>query len=231
MQLDKTAGSSSSRTVTLPQGETQINDIAINESGTRLYSAAGNIVRVWDLSSFQSMCKLFGGPSAAVMCLDVKTTPQFDQVFAGSKDHYVKMFEVEPGASGCLTSSFNFDPPHYDGIQSMAIRGNSLFSGSRDACIKKWDLDQKQLSKAMSNAHKDWICALDFLPSYNCLLSGCRGGYLKLWNIDTCTPVGEMKAHTSPINSIATNSTHVFTASSDEIKLWRKSESTRLPSL
>ncbi|XP_041467223.1 kinesin-like protein KIF21A [Lytechinus variegatus] len=223
MQLDKTAGSSSSRTVTLPQGETQINDIAINQNGTRLYSAAGNIVRVWDLNSFQSMCKLFGGPSAAVMCLDVKTTPEYDQVFAGSKDHYVKMFEVEPAASGCLTSSFNFDPPHYDGIQSMAIKGNSLFSGSRDACIKKWDLEQKQLTKAMSNAHKDWICALDFLPSYNCLLSGCRGGYLKLWNIETCTPVGEMKAHTSPINSIATNSTHVFTASSDRtVSVWKK---------
>ncbi|XP_071509041.1 kinesin-like protein KIF21A [Diadema antillarum] len=214
MQLDRTAGSSASRTVALPQGETQINDIAINEAGTRLYSAAGNIVRVWDLSSFQSMCKLFGGPSAAVMCLEVKTTNGLDQVFAGSKDHYVKMFEVEPGASGCLTTAFNFDPPHYDGIQSMAIQGNSLFSGSRDACIKKWDLEQKQLTKPISNAHKDWVCALDFLPSNNCLLSGCRGGYLKLWNVDDCSLVGEMKAHTSPINSIATNSTNVFTASS-----------------
>lgn len=228
MQLDRTAGSSSSRTLTLPQGETQINDIAINEAGTRLYSAAGNIVRVWDLNSFQSMCKLFGGPSAAVMCLAVKTTSSMDQVYAGSKDHYVKMFEVEPAASGCLTPSFNFDPPHYDGIQSMAIQGSSLFSGSRDACIKKWDLEQKQLTKAMSNAHKDWICALDFLPSNNCLLSGCRGGYLKLWNTEDCSLVGEMKAHTSPINSIATNSTHVFTASSDQIKIWRKYDNRHL---
>ena len=65
----------------------------------------------------------------------------------------------------------------------------------------------------MSNAHKDWVCALDFLPSHSCLLSGCRGGYLKLWNVDNCSLIGEMKAHTSPINSIATNSSHVFTAS------------------
>lgn len=41
--------SSTSRTVTIPAGENQINQIALNPHGTVLYAAAGNSVRVWDL--------------------------------------------------------------------------------------------------------------------------------------------------------------------------------------
>lgn len=40
---------STSRTVAIPAGENQINQIALNPNGTVLYAAAGNSVRVWDL--------------------------------------------------------------------------------------------------------------------------------------------------------------------------------------
>ncbi|XP_033638364.1 kinesin-like protein KIF21A isoform X2 [Asterias rubens] len=218
--LDSSAGSSLYRSAALPTGESQINDIAVNDTGTRLYAAAGNIIRVWSLNNFQAICKLFGGPSAAIMCVVVDTQEDCDYVYAGSKDHYIKVFEVPSGATGCLTAKHNLDPPHYDGIQSIAIHKQLLFSGSRDACIKKWDLEKKQQLKTINSAHKDWICALDFLPGRDCLLSGCRGGYLKLWHLWDCSLIGEMKAHTSPINSIATNKTHVFTASSNVVKVW-----------
>ncbi|XP_071956481.1 kinesin-like protein KIF21A isoform X3 [Antedon mediterranea] len=213
---------SSTRTVAVPSGENQINDIAINNAGTQLYSAASNIVRVWDLNSFQATCKLSGGHSSAVMCIGVETQEDKNVVITGSKDHYIKLFEVPEGATGLITPKHTLDPPHFDGVQSLAINGSCLFSGSRDTCIKKWDLEKQILQKSVHGAHKDWICALDFLPGKDCLLSGCRGGQLKLWNISDCSQIGEMKAHSSPINSIATNSTHVFTASSDRtISVWR----------
>lgn len=40
---------SSSLQIELPSGEHHINDIAVNLSGTLMYSAVGNVVRVWDL--------------------------------------------------------------------------------------------------------------------------------------------------------------------------------------
>ena len=40
---------SDSRKIDLPVGEHHINDIALNQSGSLLYSAGGNVVRVWDL--------------------------------------------------------------------------------------------------------------------------------------------------------------------------------------
>lgn len=68
------------------------------------------------------------------------------------------------------------------------------------------------LSQQVPNAHKDWVCALGIVPGSPTLVSGCRGGLLKLWDVDTFAPIGEVKGHDSPINAICTNMTHVFTA-------------------
>uniref|UniRef100_A0A8C9MTL1 Kinesin family member 21B n=1 Tax=Serinus canaria TaxID=9135 RepID=A0A8C9MTL1_SERCA len=217
---DACAGTSS-RTVTSVQGEHQINQIALNPSGTALYAAAGNAVRVWELSRLQPVGKLSGhiGP---VMCLTVnQTASNHDLVVTGSKDHYVKVFEITEGMVGNISPTHNFEPPHYDGIECLAIQGDVLFSGSRDNGIKKWDLEQQELIQQIPNAHKDWVCALAFIPGRPMVLSACRGGVIKVWNVDTFTPVGEIKGHDSPINAICTNSKHIFTASSDlTVKLW-----------
>ncbi|XP_066543248.1 kinesin-like protein KIF21A isoform X2 [Amia ocellicauda] len=213
---------STNRTVTIPAGENQINQIALNPTGTFLYASAGNAVRMWDLKRFISTGKLTGhvGP---VMCLTVDQSGNGqDLIITGSKDHYIKMFDVSEGALGTVTPTFNFEPPHYDGIESLVIQGDSLFSGSRDNGIKKWDLSRKELLQQVPNAHRDWVCALGLVPGNPALLSGCRGGVLKLWHSDSLTPLGELKGHESPINGISTNSSHVFTAADDRtVKIWR----------
>ncbi|XP_070126207.1 kinesin-like protein KIF21A isoform X9 [Equus caballus] len=213
---------STSRTVAIPSGENQINQIALNPTGTFLYAASGNAVRMWDLKRFQSTGKLTGhlGP---VMCLTVdQISNGQDLIITGSKDHYIKMFDVTEGALGTVSPTHNFEPPHYDGIEALTIQGDNLFSGSRDNGIKKWDLAQKDLLQQVPNAHKDWVCALGVVPGHPVLLSGCRGGILKLWNMDTFVPVGEMKGHDSPINAICVNSTHIFTAADDRtVRIWK----------
>ncbi|XP_070686682.1 kinesin-like protein KIF21A [Pempheris klunzingeri] len=214
--------SNTSRTVTIPAGENQINQIALNPNGTVLYAAAGNSVRVWDLRRFASTGKLTGhlGP---VMCLTVdQSGNNQDLVITGSKDHYIKLFDVTEGSLGSIGPTHNFEPPHYDGIESLVVQGDILFSGSRDNGIKKWDLDRKDLLQQVPNAHRDWVCALGVVPGSPALLSGCRGGVLKLWHTDTLGTLGELKGHESPINSISTNSSHLFTASDDRtVKIWR----------
>ncbi|XP_061534344.1 kinesin-like protein KIF21A isoform X5 [Phycodurus eques] len=214
--------SSTSRTVTIPAGENLINQIMLNPNGTVLYAAAGNSVRVWDLRRFASTGKLTGhqGP---VMCLTVdQSGNNQDLVITGSKDHYVKLFDVTEGSMGSISPTHNFEPPHYDGIESLVVQGDFFFSGSRDNGIKKWDLDRKDLLQQVPNAHRDWVCALGVVPGFPFLLSGCRGGVLKLWHTDTLAGLGELKGHDSPINGISTNVSHLFTASDDRtVKIWR----------
>lgn len=222
VMLGDTCSGSTNRTVTIPAGENQINQIALNSTGTFLYAASGNAVRMWDLKRFQSTGKLTGhlGP---VMCLTVdRISNGQDLIITGSKDHYIKMFDVTEGALGTVSPTHNFEPPHYDGIEALTILGDNLFSGSRDNGIKKWDLAQKDLIQQVPNAHKDWVCALGCVPGSPLLLSGCRGGIIKLWNVDTFAPISELKGHDSPINAISTNSSQIFTASDDRmVKIWK----------
>lgn len=208
----------------MPPGETQINDICLTPSGYGLFSAAADKVRIWDLRKFHSIGKLSGGHQAAIMCLAIGPTDQLgnNYVITGSKDHYIKVFEVAESKGGVIPPRMNLDPPHYDGIQCMTVSGDTLFSASRDTCIKKWNLKSEELVKSLNNAHKDWICGLSFLHGENLVISGCRGGTIKLWSTDSCALVGEMKAHNSTINTITTNTSHIFTASNDgHIGMWR----------
>ncbi|KAG8007523.1 Kinesin-like protein KIF21B, partial [Nibea albiflora] len=141
---DACAGTTT-RTITFAQGECQINQIALNPSGSVLYAAAGNTVRMWDLNRMQGMGKLTGH-IGSVMCLTVgQSLLGKDQVITGSKDHYVKVFDVAEG----------------------------------------------NLGNQIPNAHKDWVCALAYVPGRPMLLSACRGGMLKVWNVDNFTPIGE----------------------------------------
>ncbi|XP_073336302.1 kinesin-like protein KIF21A isoform X3 [Pagrus major] len=212
---------SSVRSLSIPPGESQINQISLNPSGSFLYAAAGNAVRMWDLRKFVSTGKLTGhlGP---VMCLTVdKLGSGQDVVLTGSKDHHIKMYEVAEGAQGSLSSSHTFDPTHQDSVESLAVHGDVLYSGSRDYYIKKWDLASKQLLQQSASAQADWVSALGVVPGSPVLLSGCRGGLLRLWHVDSLAPLGEVRGHDSPINGLATNSSQLFTASDDRtVKVW-----------
>jgi WD40 repeat protein len=55
------------------------------------------------------------------------------------------VFDVPAGLEGYMQPTMNLDPPHYDGVQSLVLHGNMLFSGSRDNSIKKWDLGKQEL--------------------------------------------------------------------------------------
>uniref|UniRef100_A0A672NPF0 Kinesin-like protein KIF21A n=1 Tax=Sinocyclocheilus grahami TaxID=75366 RepID=A0A672NPF0_SINGR len=204
-----TCGSSS---VAIPPGENQINQIALNPSGTFLYAASGNTVRMWDLRRFVSTGKLTGhlGP---VMCLTVDQMGKGqDVVITGSKDHTVKMFDVVEGAQGSISATHHFDPSHQDGLEALAIHGDALFTAARDSCIKKWDLTRKQLQE-VSNAHSDLLSSLAVVPGSSAVMSGCKSGLLKFWHTDTLRALGEIRGHDSSVNDICTNSSQLFTAS------------------
>jgi hypothetical protein len=59
----------------------------------------------------------------------------------------------------------NLNPPHYDGIQSLAIRGDVLFSGSRDMCIKKWDLSKPELIQVCMEDEAFYKLIIEFCTS------------------------------------------------------------------
>ncbi|XP_003707301.2 kinesin-like protein 31E isoform X1 [Megachile rotundata] len=209
--------STPSRMLQLPVGETTINDLVLSMDEQELYTASSDKVRIWDLRKLTCTGRLSTPHTAAVMCLAVA---EDGKVITGSKDHLVSL--VEPNTSG---QSVSLAPPHYDGVQCLATCDTTLFSGSRDMCIKRWDLSRMELVQSLNNAHKDWILGLCMINNGSVMISGCRGGILKAWTVPKdqgeCSPIGEVRAHGSAINAVITNQQHIFTASNDgTVKLW-----------
>ncbi|XP_076860871.1 kinesin-like protein KIF21A isoform X3 [Brachyhypopomus gauderio] len=210
------------RTVAIAPGENQINQIALNPSGTFLYAAAGNSVRMWDLRRFVSTGKLTGH-LGSVMCLAVDQVGNGqDVVITGSKDHNMKMFDVVEGAQGSISSTHTFEPAHQDSVESLITLGDSAYSVGRDLCIKRWDLSRKLLQRQVDKVHSDCVSALALVPASRVLLSACRGGLLKVWHSETLRPLGELRGHDGAINGLSANSTHLFTASEDRtVRIWQ----------
>ncbi|XP_055382078.1 kinesin-like protein KIF21A isoform X2 [Condylostylus longicornis] len=205
-------------------GESPITAMCVGNSGN-LYVAASDKVRIWDLKSLSCLGKLSGGHQAAVMCVTSwEGSGSTDFVATGSKDHYVKVFEV-PSTGGVVYPLLNLEPPHYDGVQALAVAQDALgadaelFSGSRDSGIKRWDLKSGELKQSLNNAHKGWVSGMAI--SGDVLLSSCRGGIIRLWNVKTCDSLAEMKTESS-INDIVASGQRVFTASNDgKVRMWR----------
>ncbi|XP_054010629.1 kinesin-like protein KIF21A isoform X2 [Hylaeus anthracinus] len=202
--------STPSRMLQVPVGETTINDLVLSMDEQELYTASSDKVRVWDLRKLTYNGRLSTPHTAAVMCLAVAND---GRVIAGSKDHLISL--VEPNTSG---QSVSLAPPHYDGVQCLTTCDSTLFSGSRDMCIKRWDLSRMELVQSLNNAHRDWILGLCMINCGSIMVSGCRGGVLKAWSVSKdqggeCAPIGEVRAHGSAINAVTTNQQHVFTAS------------------
>lgn len=125
------------------------------------------------------------------------------------------MFEVA-STGGTVVPLLNLEPPHYDGVQALTVSRGSvgvdaeLFSGSRDSGIKRWDLRNGELKQSMNNAHKGWVSGMTIYSDI--LLSACRGGLIRLWNVKTFDALAEMKTEAS-INDITSIDNRIFTAS------------------
>ena len=165
-----------------------------------------------------------------ITCIALSENPDLPGILAtGSKDHQVKLYDVENPPSGNNIPRLILKPPHYDGIEALKItkNGSFLFSGGRDGFIKKFDVAGGKLMKHFGNfSNGIYVCSLDLMLNESILVSGYRSGVLKLYSVQSNAVIGETLAHpNSELRSIATNSKHCFTAGSDGyLKFWSLQE-------
>ncbi|CAH0592830.1 unnamed protein product [Chrysodeixis includens] len=171
-------------------GEVAVTALALTQQH-RLYTAAGDKLRLWDLRMMECLSKLWTGHAAAVMCLAIGRAPQGDLVATGSKDHYVRTLDMQPQDTGSWEASNRWllEPPHYDGVQALALCGDDtvLYSASRDTSLKRWSLTDHTLSHGVMNAHKGWVtgvCALGAAGAgADILVASCgRDAALRVWS-------------------------------------------------
>ncbi|KAM3967672.1 kinesin-like protein 31E [Aphomia sociella] len=209
-------------------GEVAVTALALAHTH-RLYTAAGDKLRLWDLRMLECVCKVWSGHAAAVMCLAVTSGSNGDLIATGSKDHYVRTLDMQLQDSGAWEASGRrlLEPPHYDGVQALALCGGALYSASRDTSLKRWSLRDNSLTHTMMNAHKGWVtgvCALgeDGGGSAGAALASCgRDGSLRLWAA-TLRPAAPPAQLPDAPHALRAHRDTLYTAGNGgEVRAWR----------
>ena len=206
-----------------------VQDLLVFREGESLFSASGNIVNIWDVQKMVHVGKLTGhnGGVSALAVLN-------NLLITGSRDRLIKLynldavqFESGPPAGVAMAAyppQHTLQPPHYDAVTSFAVHSMYLYSAC-GVTIKQWDVRLQCLKQAVDGAHPQGsvIHSLGIFPASTPLLvSGCKGGLVKLWNTESCTYIGEVQAHKGSINTVATNDSFIFSGSSDKtIRIWK----------
>ncbi|KPI95115.1 Kinesin-like protein KIF21A [Papilio xuthus] len=148
---------------TSTRGETAVTALAAADAH-RLYTAAGDRLRLWDLRMMECVSKWWSGHAAAVMCLAAARAGRGDRLATGSRDHCVRLLDLAPNDTGSWEISTRrlLEPPHYDGVQALLLAGEHLYSASRDSGLKCWSLADGTL------AHEDEDCVIGKVVSLTC---------------------------------------------------------------
>ncbi|VDD91493.1 unnamed protein product [Enterobius vermicularis] len=224
--------SNTSRQNTVPISETVITAADLDPTGRLLFTTFAGDVRIWDLEKVAAYGRLISAPHSPrseVSCLAV-TNDRPPVVFTGSRDHYVKMYEVTaPNGEGMYEACAEFVPPHYDNVTCILPYGDSVFTASKDTNIMRFSLRDLKRDHLELKAHNKWILGMCLLEGDAPILASvCKGGAVKLWDITTTRKIRLIEeisqAHAEAINCITTNSRVVFTASNDStVGFWHLS--------
>ncbi|VDO29946.1 unnamed protein product [Onchocerca flexuosa] len=220
------------RQTVLPISETVINALELDNTGKLMFTTFNSDVRIWNLEKFAP----FGRLSAAThgsrqYTLTIQIIKDLSEVsclgflgglkpkiFTGSRDHYVKMYEINADGLGLFEASHEFSAAHYDCVTSIVAYGDSVFSASRDTDIMRFSLQDMKRDHIELQAHNKWIQSMCILDSYRPLLiTACKEGRVKVWDITSTRKLRFVDqishAHEEAINELATHSGILFTAS------------------
>ncbi|CAH0727583.1 unnamed protein product, partial [Brenthis ino] len=202
-------------------GEAAVTAISL-ASQHRLYMAAGDKLRVWDLRMLECVYKAWSGHAAAVVCVAREPLAAGARLATGSRDHCVRVLDlVDNNGTWEACNRRLLEPPHYDGVQALVLRGALLYSASRDSSLKCWSLADNTLTHSVMNAHKGWVTGLVGVGAG--LASAGRDQALRLWSAGLRAAAPPAPLPDAPAALAVCADTHaIYTAGSGgEVRAWR----------
>uniref|UniRef100_A0A1I7UCY4 WD_REPEATS_REGION domain-containing protein n=1 Tax=Caenorhabditis tropicalis TaxID=1561998 RepID=A0A1I7UCY4_9PELO len=216
---------------TIPFLETVITAADVDPTGQLLFTSFAAYVRVWNLREWKPLGRLNAAshsPKSEVSCLRTTMTPDGSILaYTGSRDHYVKEYEVGLG-TGVIESKCEFTPPHYDNVTAVLPLNGHLYTASKDVNIMKFSLKDGKREHLELRAHQQYIQSLTgFGPKgKELLVSACKDGTLRFWDVGSSSRMKLVeeysKAHQDGINDMCTSKSMLFTASGDStVGFWK----------
>jgi len=194
-----------------------IFSIVENKPCRQLYSAdADGNLSVWDTQTFELLAYL---PFDCGKIRRIALSDQGDKIALACQDGQVRILHA---ATLNLTAAFD---AHKDGATAVLFDPNDssiLYSGGKDAYLKKWDLESIVFQKAIP-AHNYAIYDLISLQEGQTLVSASRDKTIKIWNSESLEIIQRLDSksggHRHSVNSLSAMTSESFASCSDDRRL------------
>lgn len=115
-------------------------------------------------------------------------------------------------------------PAHSNSVFTLALSGNRLLSGGRDAHLKVWQAGEWQPLKSLE-AHWFTINDLLVIKDQELLVTASRDKSIRLWDLETLTPLVtkglQQGGHVNSVNTLAYHDGVIYSAGDDRtIMAW-----------
>jgi WD40 repeat protein len=191
-----------------------------NASLNQLYAAdADGNLSVWDTTSLELLAYL---PFDCGKIRRIALSADGSKIALACQDGRVRILNTEN-----LSQISEFDA-HNGGVTSVLfdqLNSNFLFTGGKDAHLKKWDLNTEECIHSIP-AHNFAIYDLIALKQGEMIVSASRDKTIKIWNAETLEIIQRLDfklgGHRHSVNSLNALNGNTFASASDDrrIILW-----------
>jgi WD40 repeat protein len=198
----------------LTQHQTAVFALTYSSKNNQFYSADANgVFCVWNGDTFDLELTL------PILCGKVRqiVLNETEEVLAfGGQDQQIYLFETK-----------FFNPigewrAHKDGVNTLAFKGDDLFSGGKDAYLRKWNWRNQALIKEIP-AHNYALYDLLWMKDKNILVSASFDKTIKLWNPDDLSLYQRLErkqgGHTHVVNRLQKIDENHFISVGDDRKI------------
>ncbi|CAN0017244.1 unnamed protein product [Lampetra planeri] len=169
-------------------------------------AALGSIdrhVRLLDVERAKEVPPVIRGHAGSVRA--VLVCQERGLLLSGSYDLSIRSWNMHSGA--CL----RIFRGHQGTVTCLALHGDCLVSGAKDAHVKVWDVHTGRCLHTLK--HRRCIRAVGANAGH--VASGCEGGLVKVWHLESGSLIKVLEGHRGAITSLALDAWHLVTGGVD----------------
>ncbi|KAK3717318.1 hypothetical protein QZH41_011558, partial [Actinostola sp. cb2023] len=175
-----------------------------NFSGGRFVVSGSYDRKVRLIDSATGKCeKAIQGHAGSIRC--VLVSEEREIVLSGGYDTSVRCWDIIRGNCKCIFRG------HRATVTCISLHGNHMASGSRDKSVKVWNFASGKCRRTFRHRH----VVLDVQVSDTVLVSGCEGGKVKVWDIESAALLKSLDGHHGAITCLKFDDCHIITGSMD----------------
>jgi WD40 repeat protein/serine/threonine protein kinase len=202
-----------------------VHSLGFSLDGSRLASASGDTVKVWDLTRDRELGtvkrqQVRWQVASGERLTDTSVTLDVDgsRLAAGSSDGTLEIWDAVSGRKLVGLKG------HPGRVVSVAFSpdGSQLASGGVDGMVKVWDAAGGQELRTLKG-HGRAVWALAFNPSGKLLASGSGDRTIRLWDVAKGQELRTLKGHAGEVTTVAFGPDGAMLSSGSEdgtVKIW-----------